>query len=629
MRKILFLCFVFIFSPMASANLYKMLGVLSDSSLEQMTKNYLRIKKRIQPNRNSNSRESRDRFEELEEAYAILSDSDRRAQYDQELKRMQKQRNIIKESNFYKLFGVLSNSSPKQITRAYHEIRTQVHPDHNLNNKEESEERFKELQKAFRTLADTTKRFRHDALLWRTHVIPHFDAEREQRQRDLREQASNRQGRAKAVQTGVDGEDESSAEGDVAIWNKQVFELAQKLEKEGGDEDIEEAISWYRMLAQEDHVQAAWRLAPLLEDVNIEEALYRYEQVQVWDSEGELARDSVFRQAQIYHAGVYKEEKTIFPPNPEKAAKLYEEALRLGVSPQAIARQYDKQSDYKEASEWQRRKKNIKNEEKQKRRSHTETNQITGNTELHLALLIRQLRDEYPSTHVWRVLSTLENISIEPTDLNAKNSLGQTPLILAIQTGYFHVIKFVLKNGADPSIPNQEGDNALHILIMSKDKIFEDRSIDLDMQKRILILSKMMVKKSRKSTNLLSVRNNEGQLPFHLAVLYDLPVIVEWIIKQKGMEGLEEQEYTLLLQEAIQNGRVGIVQLLKENSPFNQSTEESNRLRQLAIKSGDPNVVSLFNHSQTSPGFFPQLVNFCRAALSPKSKSAAQEAGDP
>lgn len=82
MRKILVFYFIFIFHPVVSADSYRILGVMSYSPLEQITKNYERIKERVHPSNNFNSQESRERFEELEAAYAILSDPDHRAQYD-------------------------------------------------------------------------------------------------------------------------------------------------------------------------------------------------------------------------------------------------------------------------------------------------------------------------------------------------------------------------------------------------------------------------------------------------------------------------------------------------------------------------------------------------------------------
>ena len=60
---LLFCCIVF--SSAASGYLYRKLGVLSYSPSEKITENFERFKKRIHPNYNSNSEESRERFQEL------------------------------------------------------------------------------------------------------------------------------------------------------------------------------------------------------------------------------------------------------------------------------------------------------------------------------------------------------------------------------------------------------------------------------------------------------------------------------------------------------------------------------------------------------------------------------------
>ena len=615
MKKILLFGFVFLFHPMVSADLYRILGVMSDSSLEKITKNYERTKERIHPEHNSNSRESRERFEELEAAYTLLSDSDRRSQYDEHLKKAQ----TDKESNFYKTIGVLPDSSPTQITKAYKERRAVVHPDRH-NNNEESNRRFKELQNAFKTLADPVLRSKHDASLGKSHTLPRFSAEREQRQRNLREQASNRQGRAKAVQTGVDGEDESSAEGDVAIWNKQVFELAQELEKEGGDEDIEEAIFWYRMLAQEDHVQAVWRLALLLEETDPEETLYRLGQVQVLDSDSELTRSAIFRQAQLYQIGVYEGEKKLLAKDPDKASELYEEAFRLGVSPWEIAKQYDKHHDYTKALEWQQRVSNGSG--KQELTEDTEITQeqesqimgvefgwsvgggISGFTDLHLAVMHRDekgvLRESQQS-----VINMIRSVFNEKIDINAQDSVGDTPINEAVRRLYFQAVELLLEMGADVNIPNKRGDTALHIALMRwslRPESLVGKNVNARDKETIRQTLSSLVKKAD-----LSIRNDNMYLSVELAVFYNHPEVAAEIIERGGAESLTNEEYHQLVKQAIYRGHSDAVRLLKQM----------------------PVPVKKVPVKRTSPGFVSQLVNFCKAALSPKPKPTTQEAGDP
>ena len=509
----------------------------------------------------------------------------------------------------------MSDSSLDQIIKAYRERRSVVHPDRN-NNNEESNRRFKELQRAFRTLANTEFRLKHDVSLGKSYVLPRFNAEREQRQRNLKEQASNRQVHRETIQTGVDGEEQSSEEGHVTAWNKQVFELARELEKEGGSEDREEAIFWYRMLAQEDHVQAVWRLALLLEETDPEEALYRLGQVQALDSDSELTRSAIFRQAQIYQAGV----KENFPPDPEKAAELYEEAFRLGVSPWEIARQYDKQGDYPKALEWQQRVSNGSG--KQELTEDTEITQeqesqimgvefgwsvgggISGFTDLHLAVMHRDekgvLRESQQS-----VINMIRSVFNEKIDINAQDSVGDTPINEAVRRLYFQAVELLLEMGADVNIPNKRGDTALHIALMRwslRPESLVGKNVNARDKETIRQTLSSLVKKAD-----LSIRNDNMYLSVELAVFYNHPEVAAEIIERGGAESLTNEEYHQLVKQAIYRGHSDAVRLLKQM----------------------PVPVKKVSVKRTSPGFVSQLVNFCKAALSPKPKPTTQEAGDP
>ena len=604
MRKVFIFCFIFVFHSAASASLYHILGVLSYSPLEQITKNYERIKERIHPSNNSNSRESRERFQELEESYTVLSDPIRRAEYDKHLKNNP----LDKISNFYKLLGVLSDSSAEQMTRAYRELRAPVHPDRQ-NNSKESNDRFKELQKAYRTLANPVLRSKHDTALRESYIIPYSRERNKRKAEELRETTPDRKDQTEAGKAGNEGLDkkaqftasaeQGSEEGEIAAWNKQVFELAKGLEKDGGQEDRAEAIVWYRTLAQENHLEAAWHLALLLEETDPVEALYRYEQVQILDAGDELAREAVFRQAQIYQVGIHEGGKEIFSPEPDRALELYEEAFSLGVPAEEIAKLYDRNRDFPEALKWHHRGGNGSSQQLINKTPSTKykmETQIIGNTEIHLAILSKkQVTSLY--AHETQIIDMIRVIlkGNEDIDLNTQNSQGKTALMLAIEEGYSFVIKFLLKSGADPNIPDQDGNNALHTLIISKEPFKE---LPRDRDYRILSLAKAMVKK--KGAHLLSTRNNKGELPLHLAMRTNLTratTSIQWIIKRGGADTLEEEEFDSLIQEAINRKQIKAIRLLKERK---------------AIKYSDP------SRPPTKNRFLNFLNNLCRMGFTQK-----------
>ena len=540
---------------------------MSYSSLDKMTENYERFKKRIHPDNNSNSEESRERFQELKEAYAVLSDSNHRNQYDQHLKKTQ----ISEASNFYEVLGVLSNSSAEQIRRAYQELRSHIHPDRNNNNKE-SNERFKELKKAFGTLADPVLRFKHNASLKKSYVIPHLKRVKET-ERNLREKVQDGQEPSETAKTGMYergtaelklGTEDDKDDLETAIWNEQVFQLAKYLEEEGGEGNIKEAISWYRRLAHENHLQAAWQLARLLEDRDIKEALYRYTQVQNLDSDGDLAHSSVFRQAQLYQTGVYKEKKALLSPDPEKASLFYEEAFRLGVPQQEIAAQYDRLHDYQMAMEWQQRERNNQSPQ-QLQESIKESNLMkihfmTGtpftpgwnetpyfpnglfamhekigisarakkySTDLHLAI---RYRDGYAALGEKQeaVIGMIHSLS-NKVDINARDGQGRTPLRLAIPRWYFQAVQLLLEMGADVNIPDKDGNIALATALRLWYSPRINAYTNVRDRELIQYTFSSLIKKSD-----LSVRNKRKQLPLYLAVRYRHPEAAAEIIQNGG-----------------------------------------------------------------------------------------------
>ncbi|MEW6337299.1 MAG: DnaJ C-terminal domain-containing protein [Acidobacteriota bacterium] len=62
---------------------YEVLGVSRGASAEEIKKAYRRLARKHHPDVNPGSREAEQRFKEIQEAYAVLSDQEKRRQYDQ------------------------------------------------------------------------------------------------------------------------------------------------------------------------------------------------------------------------------------------------------------------------------------------------------------------------------------------------------------------------------------------------------------------------------------------------------------------------------------------------------------------------------------------------------------------
>ena len=61
---------------------YKILGVSRDASQEEIKKAYRRLALKYHPDRHKGDKEAEERFKEINEAYAVLSDPEKRRQYD-------------------------------------------------------------------------------------------------------------------------------------------------------------------------------------------------------------------------------------------------------------------------------------------------------------------------------------------------------------------------------------------------------------------------------------------------------------------------------------------------------------------------------------------------------------------
>ncbi len=67
---------------MAKRDFYEILGVSKSSSADEIKKAYRKVAMQFHPDRNPGDKEAEEKFKEAAEAYEILSDQDKRAQYD-------------------------------------------------------------------------------------------------------------------------------------------------------------------------------------------------------------------------------------------------------------------------------------------------------------------------------------------------------------------------------------------------------------------------------------------------------------------------------------------------------------------------------------------------------------------
>ena len=213
--------------------------------------------------------------------------------------------------------------------------------------------------------------------------------------------------------------------------------------------------------------------------------------------------------------------------------------------------------DDEETAEWPND--NEETVEESDSKSSPKADQRAGNSELHLAISRQWRLGEPKDYHQKKIIQMILSILEEPTDLNAQNSWEETPLSLAIQRDLPKVIRFLLYRGANPKIPDRYGDNALHTLIIRRKRFNETDGYH---QNYIISLARAMIKKSNR-TNLLNAKNNNGRRPLHMAILWNLPNVAEWIISQGGAESLEEKERIFLSREAVTRDQIEVVRLLK------------------------------------------------------------------
>ena len=69
---------------------------------------------------------------------------------------------MAQKRDYYEVLGVSKNATDEELKKAFRKLAKKYHPDANLDNKEEAEKNFKEVNEAYEVLSDKQKRQMYD-----------------------------------------------------------------------------------------------------------------------------------------------------------------------------------------------------------------------------------------------------------------------------------------------------------------------------------------------------------------------------------------------------------------------------------------------------------------------------------
>ena len=66
--------------------------------------------------------------------------------------------------DYYQVLGLNRSASAEDVKRAFRQLAMRYHPDHNLENTQQAEVKFKEINEAYTVLGDEYRRWQYDRL---------------------------------------------------------------------------------------------------------------------------------------------------------------------------------------------------------------------------------------------------------------------------------------------------------------------------------------------------------------------------------------------------------------------------------------------------------------------------------